>query len=105
MAGKIIGNVDRMFNIVTVLVLIGGGTILHTLTALTLKSYYGDPWGYVSFMLPALSEAYLIFIQIADDMYNYPLLFMAFLCVAAVAGGAWYVKNIIRQRIESLLEH
>ena len=104
MAGKLIGKLDRLFNIVTLLLLLGSGMVLHVLTALTLKSYYGDPWGYVSFVLPVLAEAYLITIQLADDMYNYTLLFVTFLCLAAVAGAAWYVKNIIKLRIASLLE-
>jgi hypothetical protein len=104
MAGQLIGKLDRLFNIVTLLLLMGSGLVLHILTALTLKSYYGDPWGYVSFVLPVLSEAYLVTVQLADDMYNYTLLFAAFLCLAAVAGGAWYVKNIIKLRMASLLE-
>lgn len=104
MAKAIISQFDRLINIITLLLIVGGGMLLHTLTALTLKSYYGDPWGYVCFALPGISEAYLIIVQIADDMYNYTFLFVGFIALTAIIAAAWYVKNIVRQRVEHMLQ-
>jgi len=104
MARTIITQFDRLINIVILLLLVGGGMLLHTLTALTLKSYYGDPWGYVCFALPGISEAYLIIVQLADDMYNYTVLFAGFVILALTVTATWYVKNIVRQRLENLLQ-
>src|SRR5512138_3625831 len=103
MTRLIVTKFDRFINFITLFLLVGGGMILHTLTALTLKSYYGAPWGYVSFALPGIAEAYLIIIQLADEMYNFTYLFVTFVCLAAVTGSAWVIKNMIRQRIESVL--
>lgn len=104
MARTIITRFDRLINIITLLLLVGCGMLLHTLTALTLKSYYGDPWGYVCFALPGISEAYLIIVQLSDDMYNYTFLFIGFLVLTLCVTAAWFIKNIIRQRVENLLQ-
>lgn len=104
MAKAIMTRFDRIINIVTLFLIAGGGTILHTLTALTLKSYYGSPWGYISFALPGIAEIYLVIIQLADNMYNFTYLMVAFFCLTAVAGSAWFIKNLILQRIGSVLE-
>jgi len=103
MATIIINKFDKLINILTILILVGGGSILHALAALTLKNYYGDPWGYVSFALPGLAEAYLIIIQLSDDMYNYTLLFSIFACIALAAVAVWAIKNIVRQRMTNML--
>jgi len=104
MANIIINKFDRLINMLTMLILVGGGSILHTLTALALKNYYGDPWGYVSFALPGLAEAYLIIIQLSDEMYNYTLLFAIFACAALAAVAVWAIKNIVRQRMANMLQ-
>lgn len=104
MARTILTQLDRLINCIALLFLVGGGMLLHTLTALTLKSYYGDPWGYVCFALPGISEAYLIIVQIADDMYNYAFIFAGFALSALTVAAAWFAKNIIRQRVEHLLQ-
>jgi len=104
MANIIINKFDRLINMLTMLILVGGGSILHTLTALSLKNYYGDPWGYVSFALPGLAEAYLIIIQLSDEMYNYTLLFAIFACTALVAVAVWSIKNVVRQRMANMLQ-
>lgn len=104
MARTIISSFDRLVNIIALITIVGGGMLLHTLTALTLKSYYGDPWGYVCFALPGISEAYLMIVQIADDMYNYTFIFLGFVMFAASIAAAWFLKNIIRQRVENLLQ-
>ena len=56
--------IDRVFDYISLMLIAGGGMLLHTLTSLTIKTYYGDPWGYVSFLLPGLSEVYLASIQL-----------------------------------------
>lgn len=104
MANIIINKFDRLINILTFLILAGGGAILHTLTALTLKNYYGDPWGYVSFALPGIAEAYLIIIQLSDDMYNYTLLFAIFACTALAAVVVRAIKNVVRHRVMNMLQ-
>ncbi len=104
MARTIMTKFDRILNVITLVLLVGGGMILHTLTALTLKSYYGAPWGYISFALPGVAEAYLIIIQLADDMYNFTYLFIAFLCLTAIIVSAWAIKNIIKQRLITVIE-
>jgi len=104
MARTIITRFDRLINIITLLLLVSGAMLLHTLTALTLKSYYGDPWGYVCFALPGISEAYLIIVQLADDMYNYTFLFIGFVVLAMSVSAAWFIKNIVLQRMENLLQ-
>lgn len=104
MVRSIISQFERIINIITLLLLVSGGMLLHTLTALTLRSYYGDPWGYVSFALPGVSEAYLIIVQLADDMYNYTVLFAGFVVLTLSVAAAWFIKNILRQRVENLLQ-
>lgn len=101
---KFMTKFDRLINILTLFLLVSGTMLLHTLTALTLKSYYGNPWGYVSFALPGLAEAYLIIIQLADQMYNFTYLVVYFICLALLILSGWFIKNIIRQRFESVLE-
>ena len=92
--------IDRLFDYISLMVIAGGGMILHTLTSLTIKSYYGDPWGYVSFLLPGLSEAYLVSVQIGDDMYNYTILLVSFISVILVLAILKLIRNIIRTRVQ-----
>ena len=96
--------IDRLFDYISLMVIAGGGMILHTLTALTIKSYYGDPWGYVSFLLPGISEAYLVFIQLGDDMYNYTILLVIFISIISTLGILKLVRNMIRSRVEIIIE-
>lgn len=96
--------IDRLFDYISLMVIAGGGMILHTLTALTIKSYYGDPWGYVSFLLPGISEAYLVFIQLGDDMYNYTILLVIFISIISTLGILKLVRSIIRSRTEIIIE-
>lgn len=85
-----------MFNL-TISVLIGVGLMLHVLTALTIGSYYGSPWGFVSFLLPAVSEIYLLTLQINAKMYNYMLIIVCFIGVGTVMLAAtWLLKNILK---------
>jgi len=92
--------IDRLFDYISLMMIAGGGMILHTLTSLTIKSYYGDPWGYVSFLLPGISEAYLVSVQIGDDMYNYTILLVSFISIISVLAVLKLVRNIIRSRVE-----
>ena len=92
--------IDRLFDYISLMVIAGGGMILHTLTSLTIKSYYGDPWGYVSFLLPGLSEAYLVSVQIGDDMYNYTILLVSFISIISFLAILKLVRNVIRSRVE-----
>jgi hypothetical protein len=96
--------IDRVFDYISLMLIAGGGMILHTLTSLTIKTYYGDPWGYVSFLLPGLSEAYLASIQLGDDMYNYTILLVAFLSIIVFLGVLKMVRSVIRSKVELIVE-
>jgi hypothetical protein len=96
--------IDRLFDYISLIVIAGGGMILHTLTALTIKSYYGDPWGYVSFLLPGFSEAYLAVVQLGDDMYNYTILLVTFVTMISLLGLLKMVSRVIRSRVELMIE-
>jgi hypothetical protein len=96
--------IDRVFDYISLMLIAGGGMILHTLTSLTIKTYYGDPWGYVSFLLPGLSEAYLASIQLGDDMYNYTILLVAFLSIIVFLGVLKMVRSVIRSKVELIIE-
>lgn len=95
-------NIDRLFDYISLMLIAGGGMILHTLTALTIKSYYGDPWGYVSFLLPGISEAYLVTVQLGDNMYNYTILLVTFISIISALGLLKLVRNVIRSRVETI---
>jgi hypothetical protein len=90
--------IDRLFNYVSLIVIAGGGMILHTLTALTIKNYYGDPWGYVSFLLPGFSEVYLVSVQLGDYMYNYTILMGTFITAISLLGILKLLGKIVRSR-------
>ena len=96
--------IDRLFDYICLMVIAGGGMILHTLTSLTIKSYYGDPWGYVSFLLPGFSEAYLVSVQLGDNMYNYTILLATFITIISVLGILKLTSKIIRSRSEAVIE-
>ncbi len=104
MAKAILNKFDRLFNLTAIILLMGSGTMIHLLTALTLKSYYGDPWGYVAFSLPILSEAYLLIIQLSDEMYNFTIIISAFLILSLLTITSWTIKNFIRQKLESTVD-
>jgi hypothetical protein len=95
--------IDRLFDYISLMVIAGGGMVLHTLTALTIKSYYGDPWGYVSFLLPGISEAYLVSVQLGDDMYNYTILLVSFLALISAIGVIKLIRTVIRSRVEMVI--
>jgi len=96
--------IDRLFDYISLMVIAGGGMILHTLTSLTIKSYYGDPWGYVSFLLPGFSEAYLVAVQLGDNMYNYTILLATFITIISILGILKLTSKIIRSRSEAVIE-
>lgn len=102
MAALVIRKIDRFIDYLTVTVMIGGGLCLHILTALTIKTYYGSPWGYVSFLLPGFAELYLVTLQITESMYNYMIILSGFIAVTATLGLLWFIKNIVKSRVESL---
>ena len=103
MAKIVLLKLDRYINILSLLLMISGGMILHTLTSLTIKSYYGDLWGYVSFLLPGIAEAYLVLVQLGDDMYNYSIILAVFAAIALIMALILLCKNIIRVKIENNL--
>src|SRR6478672_10245391 len=96
--------INRLFDYISLMVIAGGGMILHTLTSLTIKSYYGDPWGYVSFFLPGFSEAYLAVVQLGDDMYNYSMLLVTFIAMISLLGILKLISRVIRSRAELMIE-
>lgn len=98
-----IRKIDRFINYLTLSVIICGGMLIHILTALTIKSYYGSPWGYVSFFLPGLSEIYLVTLQISENMYNYMILLSTFIAVTVTLGFVWFIKNLVKSRVEATI--
>jgi len=104
MAKIILHNFDRLINFLSLLLILGGGMIIHTLTSLTIRSYYGDPWGYVAFLLPGVAESYLIFVQLDDKMYNYPILLTIFIATALTITLALLLKNFVRLKVTTILE-
>jgi hypothetical protein len=103
MARLMIRKIDRFINYLTLSVIICGGMLIHILTALTIKSYYGSPWGYVSFFLPGLSEIYLVTLQISENMYNYMILLSTFIAVTVTLGFVWFIKNLVKSRVEATI--
>ncbi len=95
---------DNFLSKLLLFIILGGAMILHTLTALAIKSYYGDPWGYVAFLLPFGAEAYLIFIQLGDNMYNYTILLSLFICIASLVALLWLLKSIIMTKVNSSIK-
>lgn len=104
MARLVIIKIDRFINYLTLSVAVCGSMIIHLLTALTLQSYYGSPWGYVSFLLPGISEIYLCTIQISESMYNYMMLLTAFISVISALGIVCFIKNVVKSRVAGAFE-
>jgi hypothetical protein len=99
MAVSLLKKCDKIINCLTLLVIVGGGSILHTLTSLAIRGYYGDPWGYVAFLAPGVAEAYLAVIQMGDEMYNYSVLLAVFCTMSLVTALLWVMKNVIKSRL------
>lgn len=104
MAKFVLYKLDTIINHLTLLLILGGGMVIHTLTSLTISSYYGSFWGYVSFFLPGGAEAYLIAIQLGDNMYNYSMLLAIFTATALALLLILLFKNLIRAKIVAALE-
>lgn len=103
MAKLVLHKLDRLISHLTLLLIIGGGTIIHTLTALTIRSYYGDPWGYVSFLLPGIAETYLVFVQLDDNMYNYSIIVATFAAAALALMLILLLKRLLRSKVHTAL--
>lgn len=104
MAKTVLLKLDSVITQLAMLLIIGGGTIIHTLTALTIRSYYGDPWGYVAFLLPGIAEAYLVFVQLDDRMYNYSIIVATFATAALALTLILLVKKVVRTKVATILE-
>ncbi len=104
MARFVIRKLDRFINFLTIAVMISGGLFIHILTALTIKSYYGSPWGYVSFFLPGIAEFYLVALQLSESMYNYMILLAGFISVVTALCVIRHIKNICKSRMETAVE-
>ncbi len=104
MARFVISKLDHFINYLTLSFTICGGMIIHILTALTIQSYYGSPWGYLAFALPGLSELYLCTIQISESMYNYMIMLTIFLTVTGTLGLTCFLKNLVRSRVKEAVE-
>lgn len=105
MAKFVLNRFDKFFTYLSISVLIGGGFFIHIITALTIRSYYGSTWGYISFMLPGFAELYLTIIQISEQMYNYIFIVASFLTLTAAVGLIWLFKNSVRLKLERVKEN
>jgi hypothetical protein len=104
MAKFIARKIDRFINYLVLFLMVGSSMLLHTLTALTLKSYYGDIWGYVAFFLPGFSEAFLVIVQLGDNMFNFITLLALFIVVLAVSLLIVAIRKMIKNRYPEILE-
>lgn len=93
-----INKIDRFINYLTLSFILCGGMTIHILTALTIKSYYGSIWGYLSFLTPGFSEIFLLALQISESMYNYMILLFLFSIGAVALGSTWFIKNVIKSK-------
>jgi hypothetical protein len=66
---------DRVIGSLFLFSIVSCSMLLHTLTALTLKGYYGTVWGVVSFFLPGFAELFLVIVQHTDRMYSFATIF------------------------------
>jgi hypothetical protein len=105
MAKIVLRKLDRLIDILSLLLITGGGMIIHILTCLTIRSYYGDLWGYVSFLLPGIAESFLIFVQLGDSMYNYLQIVTLFTGTSLTLALALLFKNLIRSKFAALLDN
>lgn len=92
--------VDKLINNLTLVVLIGGGLMVHVLTSLTINSYYSSPWGVVSFLLPGFAEIYLLAFQLNANMFYYKLILTGFSVLSGVVVLTWLLKNSASAKIE-----
>lgn len=99
MAKFLIRKFDRLIDLVSILIIVCGGMLIHTLTALTIKGYYGDVWGYVAFLLPVFSEIFLAIIQVTDNMYNYPIFLGIFISVILISTLCLVTKNSLKAKL------
>lgn len=97
--------IDKLIKHLTVLVFIGGGLMVHVLTALTINSYYSSPWGFISFLLPGFAEIYLLSFQLNADMFYYKLMLTGFLILSGVVLLMWLLNNFISGRVEKPTLH
>jgi hypothetical protein len=100
MTCKIIIKLNYVSNILAFLVVIGGGVFFHVLTALTIYSIYGFPWGFLAFFLPGVAEVFLsISLCVNEGINNYTIVLVAFLCIAAVKGAIWFGIKHLKGRL------
>lgn len=97
--------IDRLIRFLAVVVLIGGGFMVHLLTALCINNYYSSPWGLVSFMLPGFSEIYLLTFQLNANMFYYKLILAGFSLMAGVVALTWLLKNSAAAKLEKSTIH
>lgn len=99
MAQHLISKIDNIINFLTISIVVGGGFFIHMITALTIRNYYGEIWGYTAFLLPGFSELYLIILQIPEQMYNHTIIVACFLTLAAALALTRLFKNSIMAKL------
>ena len=103
MAANVVRKFGYLFDVTTLLIIVGGSGIVHCLTALAIGGRYGDLWGYVALFVPGGAELFLAIIQITAKQYNYAIFLGVFLVVAACKGGLWCGKNVLVRRLDRSL--
>ena len=104
MAAIYLARFDKFLNYLILFVLCGGGMVIHTLTALAIRGYYGNPWGYVAFLLPGPAEAYLACIQLGDNRFTSTILFSGFCSVTLLSTFLWLIRKKIKARLKNIIE-
>jgi hypothetical protein len=99
MARLVISKINLFFNYLTLSALIGGCFLIHIITAMTFKSYYGKAWGYTAFLLPGIAEFYLVILQVSEQMYNYTIIIAGFLTMTTAVGLTSIFKNSVKSKL------
>jgi hypothetical protein len=99
MAVRALRRFGYLFDLTTLLIVGGGGGIVHCLTSLAIGGSYGEPWGCLAFFVPGGAELFLAATQIAARQYNYAIFLGVFLAIALCKGGLWCGKNLLLRRL------
>jgi hypothetical protein len=102
-AQKLLSKVDQILDGVIVFSILGGGVIIHTLTAMAIKENFGVPWSVLSFLFPVISETCYLFIQLQDEQYNYTAIIIAFLLLSLLCLLLWQGKKLFFRKISNTI--
>lgn len=100
----ILKKIDRGFDLLVLLVVIGGGFVFHVATAFAVKGAFGTLWGVLAFVFPGGAEAVFSGIQLFSGDYKYTILLGVYVLVAAAKWLLWLCKNSLKRKLVPQLE-